>query len=356
MFQIERFKYAIKIVINMKRDFIVNILLVFTILISLASYVFAAGGGGGGSSSSGLGFGSRDSVFILVNQDYSEKFSLKNSTKYELKISVVNGTVNVNFGGVFIKLVGGDNFLDLNDNSLADINFNLIGIKGKVATIRIYDAKELVSIAKSSEADASKIKEEKNNKETKKEDAQDGLKCGNLATLKERVSCRIELEEEGQEKELELHYMPEECRALSGSERGICIARYKSVQECWKFPVGDKRVSCAKRSMNLGIMQEEKETCDKLAGEEKSACVRDLKNKAYSLIKWRFYDLEERAEDFMHRGLADKGDVAAFIEKAEQNKAKFNKAKTNEEMKNIVLAVKNDWKDFVNKVRENLRG
>ena len=333
----------------MKRDFIANILLAFAILISLASYVFAAGGGGGGSSSSGLGFGSRDSVYILVNQDYSEKFALKNGTKYDLKIAV-EGNATVTFGSLSFQLEEGDNFIDLNDNNLADIDFNLISIKGKVANVRIIDTKDTILVAKEPE-----IVEEKPVHEEKKDDGE-GLKCGNLATLKERVSCRIGLEGEGQEKELKLYYLPEECRALSGSEKGICIARYKSVQTCWKFPIGNERVSCVKRSMNLGTIQEEKVACSKLTGEDISACIREIKNKVYNLIKWRFYDLEERAEDFMHRGLADNETVAAFIEKTERNKAKFNEAKTNGERKDIILAVKNDWKDFVNKVRENLRG
>ena len=143
MFRIERFKYAIKMVINMKRDFILNILLVFAILISLASYAFAAGGGGGGSSSSGLGFGSRDSIYILVNQDYSEKFSLKNGTKYNLKVNVENNKATVNFGNIEIELKNGDNYVDLNDNNFADINFNLINVKGKVANIRIINEKDV---------------------------------------------------------------------------------------------------------------------------------------------------------------------------------------------------------------------
>ncbi|MBI2208675.1 hypothetical protein HYU50_04220 [Candidatus Woesearchaeota archaeon] len=339
----------------METGIIRKIVLWMVILLVLPAHILAAGGGGGGSSSSGLGFGSRDSVYILVNQDYSEKFSLKNSTKYELKIDVVNETINVNFGDISIKLAEGDNFVDLNNNSLADINFNLISTKGKVANIRIIDAKELVSIAGNSEADANKT-EEKNDKETKKDEEPEGLECSNLTTLKERVACRIGMEKEEQEKELKLYYLPEECRALAGNEKGICIARYKSVQTCWKFPIGDERVSCVKRFMNLGTIQEEKEVCNKLTGEEKSVCVREIKNKVYNLIKWRFYDLEERAEDFMHRGLADKETVAAFIEKTELNKAKFNEAKTKEERKDVILAVKNDWKDFVGKVKENFRG
>lgn len=318
------------------------------VLLVLPVYVFAAGGGGGGSSSSGLGFGSRDSVNILANQDYSQKFSLKNGTRYNLKINV-EGNATVAFGSLSFQLEEGDNFIDLNGNNLADINFNLINIKGKVANIRIVNEKDVKDMPGAGKKISENTAEEEKQDEAK-------LKCGNLGTLKERISCRLDLEEEDQEEELELYYLPEECRVLSGSERGICVARYKSVQTCWKFPIGDERVSCAKRSMNLATIQEEKEVCNKLTGENKSVCVRELKNKVYSLVKWHFYDLEERAEDFMARGLVDKAVVADFIEKTEQNKAKFNEAKAIDDRKNIILAVREDWKDFTDATKENLRG
>ena len=352
MFRIERFKYVISIVINMIKGFIGNILLVFAILIGLSSYAFAAGGGGGGSSSSGLGFGSRDSVYILVNQDYSEKFSLKNGTKYNLKVSVVNMTATLNFGSMAFQLKEGDNFIDLNENNLADINFNLIDVKAKVANIRIINEKDVRELPETNKKISEKSMAEVKKDDTDSDEAK--LKCGNLGTLKERISCRLGLEKDEQEKELELYYLPEECRTLSGSARGICIARYKSVQTCWKFPIGDERVSCVKRAMKLGTIQEEKEACNKLTGEEKSTCVRELKNKVYDLIKWHFYDSEERAEDFMNRGLVDKETVTDYIEKTEQNKAKFNEAKTKEQRKDIILAVKKDWQEFAHIVRENL--
>ena len=164
------------------------------------------------------------------------------------------------------------------------------------------------------------------------------------------------MEEDELEDELELYYLPEECRVLTGNSKGICIARYKSVQTCWKFPIGDERTSCAKRSLKLETLQEEKETCNALTGQNKSNCVRNLKNKIYNIIKWRFYDLEERAEDFMRRGFVDEESVADFIAKSEQNKVKFNQAATNGERKNIILDVRNDWQEFVEIVRENLRG
>lgn len=324
------------------------------IFLVFSAYAFAAGGGGGGGSSSGLGFSSaRDSIFILVNQDYSSKFSLKNNTKYELEVNVDDGNVTVNFGSHYFELGDGDNFADLNGNGLADINFKLESVKGTRANIRIIDAKEQVSVAKE---EAIVVDRGKKEAEETKEENVDEIKCTNLKTIKERVSCRLDLEKEEQEEELELYYLPEECAALSGASRGICIARYKSVQTCWKFPVGAERVSCAKRAIRLDAIQEEKEKCDALKGENKSVCVREIKNKNYDLIKWRFYDLEERAEDFMISGLADKESVADFIVKTEENKVKFNEANSKEERKNIILDVRKDWKELVNKIRENIRG
>lgn len=335
----------------LKKELFTYALLFFLVL----SVVYAAGGGGGGGggSSSGLGFSSaRESIFILISQDYSRKFSLKNGTKYDFKVNVENSNVTVNFGSFSFSLELGDNYVDLNDNNLADINFNLVKVSGKRADIRIINAKDLVTITSGEPEIIIQEPEPK----PEKEKQETGLRCGNLPTLQERVSCRLDLEEDEQEKELELNYLPEECGALTGSARGICIARYKSVQTCWKFPIGNERISCVKRLIKLGTLQEEKEKCDILAGQEKSTCVRELKNKVYNLIKWRFYDLEERAEDFMARGLADKVSVVDFVSKIEENKMKFNEAETKEERKNIILDVRGDWQEFINIVRGKLRG
>ena len=314
------------------------------------------GGGGGGGSSSGLGFGSRDSVLILVSQDYSEKFSLKNGTKYDLKVNVEDNNVSVTFGSIKFELEVGDNYIDLNNNNLADINFNLISISGKRADIRIINVKESVAVvSKESETITEHLPEEQAREQKEPKEKETGLKCGNLPTLRERVSCRLDLEEEEQEEELKLYYLPEECRILNGSDRGLCIASYKSVQTCWKFPAGNERISCVKRVIKLESLQEQKEICNSKIGYEKNQCKEELKNKGYSLIKWHFYNLEEKAEDFMQRGLIDKESVVDFISKTEQNKIKFNDAETKEERKDIILAVKEDWKEFADKVRENLK-
>lgn len=336
------------VLVGMKTEYIFSVLALIIILI--LENVFAAGGGGGGGSSSGLGFSSRDSIFILVNNEYSAKFSLKNGTKYDLKVNADNSDATLTFGNFYMQLKEGDNFLDLNNNDLAEINFRLESINGKRADIRIIDAKEQVRISEEIPKKDEKANVDK--KETLIIEDEKGLKCSNLATLKERVLCRLELEKEEQEKELELYYLPEECRALSGSAREICIARYKSVQICWKF-YDNERVSCVKKIIRLDSIQKEK--CNKLNGNEKPICVEEIKNKVYDLIKWRFYDLEEKAEDFLMRGFVDRGSVVDFIAKTEQNKIKFNGAKTKEERKNIILDVRKDWEEFVKKFRENSR-
>ena len=158
----------------MKTKLVRAVLAVVTIFISLASYALAAGGGGGGGSSSGLGFDSRDSVYILVNRDYSEKFSLKNSTKYGLKI-IVDGNVTVSFGSLSFTLNQGDNFMDLNGNGKADINFNLISTRGNVANVRIIDAKEQVIVSVKGEKAANREEKVEIEKDEQEEDGK-GLK------------------------------------------------------------------------------------------------------------------------------------------------------------------------------------
>lgn len=336
----------------MKILYLGKLFLVILFLIFLLSslYTFAYGGGGSGGLVSGLGFGSRDSVYILVIKEYSEKFSLKNATKYNLKITVEDNKTNVSFGYITIGLVEGDNYVDLDDDEFANINFKLEQIKEKSANVRIIRVKDKIRIINKKPIfiiDRPKSEEEGGEEE---------LKCGNLPSLRERISCRLDIKEEEQEEDLELYYLPEECGVLSGRQRGLCIARYKSVQTCWKFPVGDARISCVKRTTDLGFIQKEKETCNALTGQERSDCVRELKNKVYNLIKWRFYDLEERAEDFMIRGVVSKEEVIKFIEKTEKNKILFNQAKTKDERKNIILYVRDGWKEFTNIVKENMKG
>ncbi|MBI2650971.1 hypothetical protein HYX01_00695 [Candidatus Woesearchaeota archaeon] len=324
------------------------IVMAIIFILFLLPNVLAAGSGSGGASIA-LGFtNSRDSILLLINSEFSQMFSLRNGTKYSLEIKVDNNKAIVNFDDIIIELKNNDNFIDLNSNNLADINFNLASLEGKKATIRVIDAHDSIAIEK----EKPKILDEEL-KEAKQIDAKpEKAKCNELPTMKERVSCRLSLEEDEQQSEISLNYLPEECSSLSGSARGICIARYKSVQTCWKFS-GEERISCVKKTIKLGNLQEEKERCGILAGNEKSSCLNELKNKVYNLIKWRFYDLEEKAEDFMKRGFVGKEIATDFIVNTEQNKMKFNDVEAIGQKKDVILEVRNDWKQFISKIKES---
>ena len=183
-----------------------------------------------------------------------------------------------------------------------------------------------------------------------------GLKCGHLSTVRERVSCRLKLGREEAYEDNEISFLPEECRALEGGKQEKCIDKYNKTQRCWKFPVGDERIKCVKENLELKKShKDEKLECRKLDGEEKGRCVQELKDKSYDLIKFRFYDLEERAEELKEKGVANEDDVVELVAALEEKKIEFNNASTIKEKKRIILEVRKIWKDFVKKIREGAK-
>lgn len=344
-----------------------NNVLIYTLIFLLSfSIVYAAGGGGGGGggSSCGLCFSnSRSSILMHFKEEESKKITLTNRGKFNIVINKIeDDNITIVFEEIsnIIELrVGEKASVDLNNDGFYDLEIDYVKKVFSNAQIRLKDLRNVEPVEKiEKEVIEEQIGEivDENEELIKVVEESTGLKCGNLPTLKERVECRLNLESEELEQELELQYLPEECRALSGNQRGLCIARYKSVQTCWKFSIGNKRISCVKREIKLGDLQEEKSNCNSKTGEEKSTCIRDLKYKVYNLIKWRFYDLEERAEDFMERGLIDLDSVVEFVSQLEENKKQFNEAISKEERKNTILNVRDEWKVFTQKVKENLKG
>ena len=170
-----------------------------------------------------------------------------------------------------------------------------------------------------------------------------GLKCANLPTLRERTACRLDKDGTYGSGE-ELEYLPEECRSLSG-ESEACIERYSIVQICWKQPIGEQRVSCVKNQLQLGDIAQESITCG-----NDITCTKALKDKVYSIIKWRLYDFEQRAHDF-HLAGTDEEEVIEFVMAMETKKINFNEAGTFLDRKDIILESRDLWNDFVEKVR-----
>lgn len=211
------------------------------------------------------------------------------------------------------------------DNSAKDVTVKDAEEMGKIIDVRAKDLKE-----------------------------KQGLKCGDLDATKERVKCRLKLSDDAYNEENKLSYLPEECRAITDEEKqNKCIEIYKKTQRCWSFQIGEGRIKCVKE--NLGLIRshrEEKVECRKLDGEERGKCISNLKEKSYDLVKFRFYDLEERAEKLKEKGLANEDDVVELIAALEEKKIEFNNTTTINDKKRIILEVRQLWKDFVLKIKE----
>lgn len=183
------------------------------------------------------------------------------------------------------------------------------------------------------------------------------LQCGNKATLHDRIACRLDLAPEGAVQEFKIQYLPEECRALAASsdERSECIARYKSYAPCWNLPAGEGRFACARHVLKLGSsVADEATQCQRKVAPDRASCEQTLKEKVHYMIKFRFYDLEERAEDLARRG-ADLGAVADLETMIESKKQAFGIAETKDQFMQIILDVRSAWQSFINQVKDEIK-
>jgi hypothetical protein len=181
------------------------------------------------------------------------------------------------------------------------------------------------------------------------------LQCGNKSTLRDRISCRLNLAPAGAARELEIQYLPEACRVKTDAEQKECIGLYKSFQPCWNTRQGEDRFSCARNVLKLGpLISEEVKTCQGKKGQEQVACKTALKEKVLYMIAFRFYDLETRAEELGNRG-ADLNAIADFETTIELKKQAFDNASTNTERRQIILDVRKAWQEFINKVKDQVK-
>jgi hypothetical protein len=170
--------------------------------------------------------------------------------------------------------------------------------------------------------------------------------CFDHSTIEERVKCRLNLDEGERAYELKVQFLPEECRALFGAQRDECIKVYDNVQRCWMFPEGASRVGCVRDSLDFTSIASESTNCE--SATNKTECIDRLKKNVFSLIKFRIYDLEERAEE-LHREYPYL--VAKFVTDLEKKKQEFNDAATIAGKRQVILGVRELWKNFVAEVK-----
>jgi hypothetical protein len=140
------------------------------------------------------------------------------------------------------------------------------------------------------------------------------------------------------------------------TEKKECIARYQSFQPCWNLPAGDGRFVCAERALGMGTssIAVDIAACQAKAGGAQASCMQTLKENTLYMIKFRFYDLEQRAEDLARRG-ADLGAVANLETTVEIKKQAFDAAQTKDQFAQIIRDVRTSWQGFVNQVKDEIK-
>ncbi|MBI2574891.1 hypothetical protein HYV82_03330 [Candidatus Woesearchaeota archaeon] len=174
------------------------------------------------------------------------------------------------------------------------------------------------------------------------------FKCSELQTKKARLKCRINLPEEN-----EYDYLPEECRALSGASRGNCTSNYQKVQKCWQFDRDERRFECARNEFALKNIANERAECEAL-GTNKSSCMRQLREKVDAYIKFRIYNLEEKAGRLKNKGVSE-ARVVDLVAALEDKKLAYNAADTKDEKKKVLKEVKELWRVFVEEAKMQIK-
>lgn len=173
-------------------------------------------------------------------------------------------------------------------------------------------------------------------------------KCSSIDTMRERVKCRLQLKEEN-----EYDYLPEECRALVNESRGSCVSNYHKSQQCWVSLNDSERFDCAKKAFGFaGTVASQKSQCEGLTGTNRSGCILQLRDRVDAVVKFRIYNLEDKAQRLMENGLVDLETVTAFVTALEQQKQNYNNAKTTADKKAVVMGVQKLWQDFITKVKK----
>src|SRR3989338_2169796 len=166
----------------------------------------------------------------------------------------------------------------------------------------------------------------------------DHVQC-NQKTMRDCVYCRLNLAPEGVKRDNEIEFLPEACRPFSGHDREECLEYYKDYWPCWKEKTFGGLISCAKDVLKLG--KDDLKTQKTACGSDKE-CLEELKEHSYHLIVFRFYDLEQRAENWILEGVSMEK-TADFETTVIENKIAFLKATTSQERKAVIEKMRADW-------------
>ena len=329
-------------------------------LFSLISvgFAFAAGGGGGGDSGGGGGGGgaatttaslvSDSEITRFVQKDTTYQVILENNTQYDLKVTAAGDTgISFEAGGkshtVRQEL---STTVDFDKDGAADAKITTTYIEAGRGTG--YLKIERIKTAERTIVKREVVRDVGTATVVNKSELESRLKCADGSTVRDRVKCRISLSEKDLDRELKINYLPEQCRAKERGElRDKCIRFYLSIRDCYAPSEYSDREFCARKLLKVSDLKQEKNLCSAMKSTEKETCVNETREKVYSMIYFRMYELEERAEELAEEGKISKDVAADFIAEMELKKQAFDQAKNFGERKRIVADARNLWAKFL---------
>ncbi|MDO8554493.1 MAG: hypothetical protein Q7S22_06810 [Candidatus Micrarchaeota archaeon] len=173
------------------------------------------------------------------------------------------------------------------------------------------------------------------------------LPCSDKSTMKERISCQINLPEETIKS---VGYMPEQCNALattfSTSKLDSCISDYKLYQSCLYFTDDVQRDSCIRPKLHLGTSTSiDVSQCNAKPGAYKALCLQNLRDNTYKLALFRMNVLSYKVEKMTELGF-NKEDGLNFLVILEESKIKFNSAPSLIYKQSSVDELNSKWGQF----------
>lgn len=165
--------------------------------------------------------------------------------------------------------------------------------------------------------------------------------CYELEDLKERINCRLNKTEEELEEE---PYSPEGCRTRSEAWQEKCKELYTKIYPCYEKPVGDNRISCLKDE--IGLPNKLKKLSDECETQDPE-CIEAYTKQIVNLVGARFYDAEERVEDWFADGEIDQETTVDFLVFITEAKWDLYNAESNSERMEVVERVDEEWEKLV---------
>jgi hypothetical protein len=165
----------------------------------------------------------------------------------------------------------------------------------------------------------------------------DNKTCDSFQTIEERITCRLVNKKLGNVN-VSKASVPESCRNLIGSKKGLCIALYNAVGKCYELK-GKDEDKCLKRAVGLRVVAN--------LSMEKNAS--EMKERAREYASSLLDHVQNKIEKAQENGAISEENATAIIVKLVKIKENILVGKTKAEIKPALVELKAMIKDAINR-------